>query len=143
LLLYLGGPGGGPEPPEVCTMPAGMACTQLHLSSQTDTINISLVNGLQKTIVVTNISCTKNPSQFEKCDSNICVSYDAGIGGIKVPLGGVSFRVYTTCNDEFGKPMSFEPGDSYNGKINLEYYFLDEGPLAKRKISGNVYARVA
>ncbi|MFH0818128.1 MAG: hypothetical protein V1909_05875 [Candidatus Micrarchaeota archaeon] len=117
-------------PSELCTMPAGMTCSKSYLSSQTDTINVTLVNGLQKTIVITNISCSKNPSQFEPTKETT------------VSLGSAA-SFTTTCNDDTGDLLKFEPGDLYSGKINVEYYFQDEGPGAKRKISGNVYARVS
>ncbi len=59
--------------------------------------------------------------------------------GITVKLGqAVDFNV--NCNDEKGNPIKFEQGDSFTGKINIEYYFNDEGPNAKRKITGNIYA---
>ena len=128
------------EPYDVCTMPGGMTCSRFNLSPETDLLNVTLVNGLQKTIDITNVSCSKDLNQFEQCDAFRCSDFSGD--GVTVRLGS-AFKALVTCNDESGKPMSFEPGDSYNGKINVEYYFLDEGPSAKRKLSGNVYARVA
>ncbi len=123
-ILYL--PINGPMPPKVCTMPAGMNCRKFYLSSQTDRLNITLVNGLQKTIVITNMSCTKDSSQFEPFQET------------KMLLGQ-SASFVMSCNDDTGKALTFEQGDTFSGKINIEYYFKDEGPGTKRKISGNVY----
>jgi hypothetical protein len=121
-------------------MPAGIGCSMFYLSSETDKLNISLVSGLQKKIVVTGISCTKNQDQFEQCDAARCSGFSGD--GVVVP-GGISVYFVATCNDENGNPMKFEPGDDFSGKINIEYYFLDEGSGAKRRDSGNIYAKAA
>lgn len=117
-----------PGAPEVCSMPAGMTCSKAYLSSETDTLNITLVNGLQKAIIITNMSCSKNYGHSEPVQE------------IEMATGQSDWFVMA-CSDENGKPMKFEQGDYYSGKINLEYYFFDEGPSAKRKIIGNLYTR--
>ncbi|MFH0817219.1 MAG: hypothetical protein V1909_01145 [Candidatus Micrarchaeota archaeon] len=127
--------------PEVCTMSAGMTCAKFWLHQETDKTDVLLVNRLQKEIIITNISCTKNPNQFEPCDSVRCKGFDAGIGGVLVPLGA-SINASITCNDENGNAINFFSGDDFSGKVNAEYYFKEEGANALRKISGNVYARV-
>jgi hypothetical protein len=131
----------GGSPPEVCTMPAGMVCTPAYFDfHQNGYMNITLVNNLQKTIIITSISCTKNSNQFEQCDATRCSNFSGD--GVTVPLRS-PFKALVACNDENGNPMKFEPGDSYNGKINVEYYFLDEGSEKKRTLSGNIYARAS
>ena len=96
------------------------------------------MNGLQKTIIITNMSCTKEPSQFEACDPVSCRGVDKN--GLTVYLGQPAY-FYVSCNDETGNPMKFEPGDEFSGKINVEYYFENEGPSTKRKLSGNIYVK--
>ena len=137
-LLYLGMP--GPGLTEVCTMPAGMSCPKSDLSSSSDLLNVTLVNGLKKNIVITNISCSKDSMQSEPCDSNRCAGFSGD--GVTVPLGG-SFNALVTCNDDKGKAMTIDQGDAYSGRINLEYYFQDEGSRAMRKIRGNLYIKAS
>ncbi|MFH0818177.1 MAG: hypothetical protein V1909_06125, partial [Candidatus Micrarchaeota archaeon] len=96
-LLYLGI--FNVKPPEVCTMPAGMTCSKFYLKNGTTTsaecagpgdscANVTLVNGLQKTIVITAISISKKADQFDACTvaSLRCPGWVAG-SGITVPLG--------------------------------------------------------
>ena len=128
----------GPGPPEVCTMPAGMGCQKSDLTSSSDLLNITLVNGLQQNIVITNISCSKNSAQSEICDSNRCAGFSGD--GVTVSNKGL-FSALVACNDEIGNPIKFEPGDAFTGKINVEFYFQDEGSAAKRKMSGNIYVK--
>ena len=152
VLLYLMPEG---RSTEVCTMPAGMTCSKFYLQSGTATssattpctsadscANVTLVNGLQKTIVIMAISLSKNTNQYDDCFANDirCPGYDATADGVIVPLGS-SIKSFLPATDESGNPMAFIGGDDFSGKISVEYYFKDEGPLAKRKLSGNVYAR--
>jgi len=110
---------------EFCQMPAGMNCMKAYLSSQTDKLDITLNNGWPKDIVVTNISCTKNESQYEAIDA------------ILIPLG--EFHSFTlTCNDENGSQINFEQGEAYGGKINVQYYLNDEGPSMFRLANGQI-----
>ena len=121
-----------------CSMPAGMICASSYLSSQTDRLNITLVNGLQKTIIIIGMSCTKDSNQFEPCEPVRCRGKDKI--GITVPLGS-SANFYVSCNDESGNPMKFEQGDAFSGKINVEYYSEDGGLSNPRKLSGNIYVK--
>ncbi len=116
------------SPPELCTMSAGMICSSFYLSSATETLEITLLNGMQKTIVITNLSCSKDPNQFEDVED--------------VSLGlGKSQKFETSCNDETGNPSEFDYKERYSGKINVQYYFQDEGPEKLRKLSGNIVVK--
>ncbi len=143
------------NPPEVCTMPAGMSCPKSYLRAGTapatattdcaaanGCMNATFVNGLQKTIVVTNVSITKNANSFDACTSAVrCINWVSGTG-VTVPLGS-QFSVMLPVTDENGVPMAISSGDAFSGKINIVYYFKDEGASATRKITGNVYAKAA
>ena len=107
-----------------------MSCAKLSLSSETGNLNIALVNGLQKTIVITNMSCTKDPSQFEPIQETKM-------------LNGQSVSFFITCNGENGKALTFDQGDAFSGKINLEYYFEEDGPGVKRKLIGFVFKKAS
>ncbi len=123
------------NPPEVCTMPAGMSCTKSYLSSTGDNVSITLVNGLQKTINVTNFSVTKNPNEYAACTVARC-----GGTGASMQIGEAhTFTVQPT--DENSAVLSFDQGEAFSGKVNLIYYFKDEGAANIRRISGNIYAR--
>lgn len=128
VMLYFGTFPCCPVSSESCNMPAGMTCTKYHLSSETDLIEISIVNGLQKTIVVTDMSCSKSNAQFED------------INDVIMKLGE-PHEFIANCNDEGGKSMTFDEGESFSGRINIQYYFVDEGPDNLRKIQGNIYVR--
>ncbi|MFH1448249.1 MAG: hypothetical protein ABIG39_05260 [Candidatus Micrarchaeota archaeon] len=119
-----------PLPPDVCTMPAGMSCTKSYLPSETDNLEVTIVNGLQNTIVITNMSCSKNPNQIED------------INDVTMKLGE-SHEFITRCNDENGISIDLEQGEAFSGRINVQYYFEDEGPDNLRKISGNIYVKAA
>ena len=153
-LLYLGI--FNVKPPEVCTMPSGMTCTKNYLFAGTKPtaaganpaagearLEATLVNGLQKTIVVTNASCTKDPTKYEDCAAAGTAARcgASAAGGATVPMGA-TLKINVTCLDDNGVQMGFSSGDEYNGKINLAYYFKDEGAGAIRRISGNFYTRV-
>ncbi len=140
------------NPPELCTMPAGMSCTNSYLRAGTapatattdcgtddGCMNATFVNGLQKTIVVTNVSVSRNLNSFDGCASAArCTGFASG--GVTVPLG-TRFSVMLPVTDENGVPMAISSGDAFNGKINIVFYFKDEGASATRKITGNVFAR--
>ena len=128
MLVLLTGIAFSLNPSAVCAMPAGMTCVNAYLSSETDTLNITLVNGLQKTIVITNMSCTKS------------ISYSEPVHEIEMALGQSSWFVMA-CSDENGKLMKFEPTEDFSGRINIGYYSKNEGKNASRKISGDVYIR--
>ncbi|MFH0817199.1 MAG: hypothetical protein V1909_01045 [Candidatus Micrarchaeota archaeon] len=132
LMLVVGLVCSSQKPPEVCTMPAGMTCQKFYIYGETGYAAITLVNGLQKTIVVTNASCTKQAAQFEPCTSARCLDW-VSTNNLVVPLGS-SFKLNISCNDENGNPISFYSGDDFSGRINIQYYFLDEGPQNSRKI---------
>ncbi|MCX6778573.1 MAG: hypothetical protein NT157_06895 [Candidatus Micrarchaeota archaeon] len=112
--------------PEACAMPPGMVCRSYSLNGNTDRLNIELVNGLQKSIIVTKLSCTQDPSQYEDT--------------VDIRLGvGEAHEWEVTCNDARGEPKSFETMERFSGKINLEYYFEEEGPWAPRNLTGMIY----
>ncbi|MFH0817371.1 MAG: hypothetical protein V1909_01935 [Candidatus Micrarchaeota archaeon] len=138
-LIYLGG-FSPTRAPELCQMQVGMTCSKSYLSVSTDTLDITLINGLAKSIIVTGISCTKNRDQIESCDSARCPGFSGD--GVITPLRS-SFKALITCNDEAGNPMKFELGDEFSGKINVEYYFRDEGPGTPKKHTGNIYIKTA
>ena len=116
--------------PEVCTMPVGMACTEAHLLADGDKLEITLINGFQKPMVITQMSCSKKPSQLEDIQKTT----------MQV---GQSKPFLITCNDINGKPINFEKDDTFSGNINLQYYFESEGPTAMRRVVGNIYAKAA
>ncbi len=124
------------QPPDVCTMPTGMSCVSDSLSQETNKLNITLVHGLEKTIIVTGITCTKDPNQFEPCDAERCPGFVEG--KLTVEKGKVA-KFFVNCNDENGNPLRFNYRDAFIGKINVEYYFLGEDPSIKRTLSGNIY----
>ena len=51
---------------------------------------------------------------------------------------GESKTFTTSCNDESGKPIDFDESETFTGKINIQYYFKDEGPTNLRRIIGNI-----
>ncbi|MFH1448252.1 MAG: hypothetical protein ABIG39_05275 [Candidatus Micrarchaeota archaeon] len=118
-------------PPEVCTMPAGMTCPKSYLSSESDTLKITLVNGLAKKMIVSSVSCTKDPEQYGKRSYNPYADVTMGIGE--------SHDFELVCTDKAGSPLGFEQGESYSGRINIEYYFEDEGVDNLRTLSGNIF----
>ncbi len=124
-LFYLGVFDVSP-PPEVCVMPVGMNCVSSRLAAER--LDIELVSGFQKKIVITHLACTK------KTDQQVEVEKQTVSPGQKL-----SFSI--PCRDESGNPMSFKQGDAYSGKINVQYYFEDEGPSMVRRVVGNVYAK--
>jgi hypothetical protein len=128
--------------PDVCTMPAGMSCTTAYLYAAGDNMSVTLVNGLQKTIVVTGIAATR----ADKTHVEACGSAGAICSGTATEVTmalGQSNKFGLYLYDESGVRMFFTPGDGFSGKINVQYYFKDEGPGAVRTLSGNVYAKAA
>ncbi|MFH1447614.1 MAG: hypothetical protein ABIG39_02015 [Candidatus Micrarchaeota archaeon] len=120
------------DPPEVCTMPAGMTCPKSYLSSAADQLNVTLVNGLQKSITITNVTCTKDPSNYSGGWA-VASQMNASLGQ--------AININLKCADELGLPLSFDVGDSLSARINVQYYFKDEGINNLRRISGNVFAK--
>ncbi|MFH0817280.1 MAG: hypothetical protein V1909_01465 [Candidatus Micrarchaeota archaeon] len=118
----------GLKPPEVCTMPAGMTCARATLTSDGAILQLTLINGLTKPIVVTSVTCTKKPDQFIRLLNTTMEN-------------GQGYAFLLNCNGENGELLEFSPEDEFSGKINVEYYFADEGPNNLRKISGNVYVK--
>ncbi len=119
---------GGPQETETCTMPAGMTCAKTVLSSDGGILQLTLANNLPKSIVVTSITCTKKPDQFVRLLNTTMES-------------GQAYAFLLNCNGENGELLEFAPGDAFSGKINVEYYFADEGPINPRKLSGNIYVK--
>ena len=118
------------NPQHICAMPSGMTCSRSYLSSSSDFLNITIVNGLQKAIIITNVSCTKDRNQFEPVPE---IEAEVGEAG----------EFLISCNDDIGRPLTFESGDTYSGKINIGYYFQDENPGSKRKLSGYIYEKAS
>ncbi len=130
----------GPVPGsyEACLMPAGIDCHNFHLSSDTDKLEVTLENGLQKTIIITEIVCTKANLTVD-CSGVDC-SPTAIPSGIEVAAANSS-KFLIPCNDETGNAIYFGERDQYSGKIVVYYYFKEEGPEAKRKLIGNIYVK--
>ena len=123
-----------------CTMQVGMSCKKFSLASENGKLSLTLVNGLQKKIVVTGVSCTRMASQFEKCDIGRCLGYSENSGGVIIQMGE-STELSPGCNNENGTPISFRKGDTFEGKLNVQYYFADEGSRSIRNMTGNVNIR--
>jgi hypothetical protein len=117
-------------PPEICTFPVGMQCVSSHLSADTDKLEITVISGLQTPIIITNVSCAKTSDKL------------AEISQVRLATAQrASFSI--SCTDETGNPINFQQGDTYSGKINVQYYFEAEGPSALRRMSGNIYAKAS
>jgi len=142
------------NPPEVCAMPTGISCAKSYLKSG-DTgytaagsrLDVVLVNGLQKTIVITGVACTKNQTNVLPCintgfsaTANNCTAYDSAAAGAIVPLGA-SVTLQLKCTDEDGNVLPITSVDTFNGRINVRYYFKDEDASNVRLLSGNVFAQ--
>ncbi len=120
-----------PLTPEICMMPAGINCQKTYLSTD-GTLNVTLVNGLQKTIHIVGMKCTQesDPTDFEAQDIS------ASMGQAFSPT------VPLTCYDSQGIPVgTLSDGEQYSGKIYLKYYFVDEGSENIRTIVGTVTVR--
>jgi hypothetical protein len=117
-------------PPEVCTMPAGMSCAKAALDSDGGILQLTLISNLQKSIVVTSVTCTKKPDQLIRLLNTTMENAQA-------------YTFLLNCNGENGELLEFAQGDAFSGKINVEYYFEDEGPSNKRTITGNIYVKAA
>ncbi len=116
-------------PQEVCAMPAGMSCIDFYLSSETNILDITIVNGFQKPIVITNAVCSQDLSDYTS-------NWD--YGEIELPSLGLQY-LDLQCSDETGIPLDFDVDEPFTGRINIEYYFEEEGEEARRRISGNIY----
>ncbi|MFH0818280.1 MAG: hypothetical protein V1909_06645, partial [Candidatus Micrarchaeota archaeon] len=127
--------------PEVCTMSAGMTCTKNYLFATNANMSVTLVNGLQKTIVVTGIAATKaNRTHVVTCGDAGAICSGAA-NNVTMALGQSNQFGLWLYDESGARIMSFTPGEGFSGTINVEYYFKDEGPTKTRKLSGNVYAR--
>lgn len=128
-LLYLGVFNVSP-PPQVCTFPIGMQCASSHLSADTDKLEITVINGFQKPIIINQAGCAKTSSAMADVSQTRLTTAQRA-----------SFSL--SCADEAGNQINFQTGDQYSGKINLQYYFEAEGPSATRRMSGNIYAKAS
>jgi hypothetical protein len=124
---------------EMCTMPVGITCAKASLSSYTDKLDVTLVNGLQKTIVVTGIDCTAGLGGATPCNPESCPGFSGG--GVTVDADE-SADFMTTCQKTDGTE-DFGPGEVYAGKLNVEYYFKEEGSGAKRRMTGNIISKAS
>ncbi len=129
LLLYLSDIHG--YPPETCMMPAGINCQKTYLSTD-GTMAVTLVNGLQKNIVVTGMACTQesDPTDFEAQDIS------ASMGQAFSPENPLT--CYDLNGDSIVEGGALANGYEYSGKIYLKYYFVDEGSANIRTIVGTV-----
>lgn len=115
--------------PEVCIMPSGVNCQKAYIGADSHLI-ITLVNGLGKPIVVTSIACTQNPNYYgEPLAVPVTIAHEA-TGTFKMP-----------CTNLENQPYKLQAGEMYSGKINMEYYFQDEGPDTKRHLTGTLTVR--
>ncbi len=130
-LLYLGI--FTPITPEVCMMPAGINCQKTYLSSANDNIDVTLVNGLQKSIAVMEMKCTQEsaPTAFD----------EVKVDGTDLAVSmGQAFSPETAldCYDSTGAAATFDNGEQYSGKLYIRYYFKDEGSGSPRTIVGTI-----
>ena len=126
--------------PEYCVFPGNMACQSAWLSTDDDSLYLSLVSGNNKPIVVTHASCTMDRDQLEPCNSKKCRGFDLQKSGVLVQPGGV-IAFTTTCNDEQGKPLTFNRGDHYTGKLILGFHYAGEPSSNIRKLVGSIGAK--
>ncbi len=124
-MFYLGA--STEKPPETCSMPVGVDCSSAYLDGNTNTLSLILENSLPKKIVVTGAACTKSFNDYAESEETVM-----GVGE--------KHAFYLKCTDASGTPLSFEKDDRFTGRINIMYYFQEEGPDHKRRISGNLYA---
>ncbi len=123
-----------PGSPEICMMPAGINCQKTYLSTD-GTLNVTLVNGLQKTIHFVGMKCTQEigPTDFEAQDIS------ASMGQAFSPNDPL------LCTDANGDSIviggNLASGQQYNGKLYVRYYFADEGSANIRTIVGTVTVR--
>jgi len=100
--------------------------------------------------VITGVACTKNQTNVLPCTggvggdysatANNCTAYDSTVGGSVVPLGA-TMSLKLKCTDENGNVLSITSGDAFSGKINIRYYFKDEGASSIRRLSGNIFVK--
>ncbi len=133
MLVYLG----GSAIPEYCTFQNGFSCQSSWLSSHKDKLELSLINGLNKPMVVTHVSCSTDRNQAEQCDSKRCRKYDSEKGGVELHTGAATGFILR-CTDHRGEPLFFRKGDHYVGKLIVKFYYLGEDKTNIRKLVGSI-----
>jgi hypothetical protein len=135
-LLYLGV--FNVQPPETCMFSPGLSCKTFYLPSGTDHLALTVVNGLQKPITVTDVSCSQ---QTTPSYTTFVAAKTANVGGefTVVEADAVSCLSSAVAST----PIAFAAGDTYSGKVYLKYYFTSEGSTSPRVIQGTIYVKAA
>lgn len=124
LLLYLGV--FTPSLPEVCKSKApGWTCTRFRLTAGA-ALNFDLSPAL-RAVTVTRAKCTQETGI-------VTTGGSAWSGTTAIQPGNSATFSAITCHNSAGTAIaSFTTGEEYRGKVNIQYYYNDEGSAATRQ----------
>ncbi|MCX6777791.1 MAG: hypothetical protein NT157_02805 [Candidatus Micrarchaeota archaeon] len=122
------------RPPEICTFSPGITCKTFYLKAAK--VNLTLTNGLQKPITITNATCT------QQSDVGAMTWSPAFAPVLAVGVGGDAIVPAVDCRNGVGTPYTaaeLPAGAGYSGKVCISYYFTAEGVTMPRIICGTGY----
>ncbi|MBI4399599.1 hypothetical protein HY570_02520 [Candidatus Micrarchaeota archaeon] len=122
LLLYLGV--FAPSTPEACRGPAGWTCSRTRLT--TDAVLTTAFSFPLRDVTITRLKCTQ--------ESGVVTTGASAWSGSQVILRGDTVSFTLTCHDTTGAAInSFVQGQEYRGRVNVQFYYNDEGSAATRQ----------
>lgn len=120
-----------------------LPCISWRLQSPNADLNVAIANGLDREVVVTRIACSKNPELFFGCGTalggrrTVCNQKDPSAKEALMRPGGENeFSLF--CTDGEGNPVRLAKGGAYTGKINIEYYYVDDPSHSPIRLHGDL-----
>jgi hypothetical protein len=115
--------------PDLCLFQAGLQCTSFRLSAANDTVDLTIVNGYQQEIRITNATCQVQGlnGAWAQYSPPITIS----------PQQSAKLTVDNIYDTDSSK-MNFNPGDIFLGKCVVIYYYTSEGPSSIRRNTADV-----
>jgi hypothetical protein len=115
----------------------GLQCNSWFLSATNDNVNITIMNGYQQTIIITNATCQTQGF------TGAWTQYDPPI---TIPMQEKARITINNLYDASGSKLYFNNGDVFTGKsadvftgkCTVEFYFVSDGPSFTRRNTADV-----
>jgi hypothetical protein len=128
------------QPPQ-CTLPAGFVCISYRVY-RSGLLSLAIGQALGRTIKVTGVKCTMNANLIQQ-GGTVLYTPSTSILMVTNAAETMADPFYpprqVPCTDEAGNTLTGAVGDTYSGKLYINYTEADTGMV--RIITGSIVAR--